>query len=212
MENGIEIDQVVKNSIDTENDIDQVVENGIDKENDIDVENDVDMEIDSDTKEDAGAEINFPRATLYENRLTLVHLSRKITPEMLNKMKDWFLEKTNLTPDDLGNVRSSIKLISLLEDKGIISMKKCTELEPILDEINPDLKEELSSKCKYFFSCYSIKTYPLVEGSYKLCGHSRGMQLDLFLFFYLCLAMSVGGYLLISSFYDFKNCPKLCQG
>ena len=139
----------MENGIDTE--IDWVVENGIDTENEIDVENDVDMERDSDTEEDADVEIDIPSPTLYKNRLTLVHLSRKITPEMLDKMKKWFLEKANLTPVDLDNVTNSIKLISLLEDKGIISMKKCTELESILDEINPGLKEELSKKCKYFF-------------------------------------------------------------
>ena len=159
----------------------------MDTEKDIDVEKDLNM----DTEKDVDTEIDIPRSNLYENRLTLVHLSRKINSKMLDEMKEYFLEKDNsVSADDLSNV-TSIKLISLMEDKEIISMKNCTELQRILDKIKPSLKEELSRKCKYFFSVTPLKCIICWEGSYKQLGHSRGIQLDLYLslFFYLCLIM-----------------------
>ena len=82
-----------------------------------------------------------------------MRISREIDPTKLDEMKEWFLEKCeSVSRDDLSNVTSIIKLISLMEDKGIISMKKCIGLEPILNKINPDLKEKLCRNCKYIFS------------------------------------------------------------
>ena len=179
MENGmdIEINGIVENGVDTEE--------GIGVEKDLDTEQDVARERDVNTERYADTEINIPRPNHYENRLTLVRISREIDPTKLDEMKEWFLEKCeSVSRDDLSNVTSIIKLISLMEDKRIISMKECTDLKPILNKINPDLKEKLCRNCKYIFSCYSVKTYSLVEGSYKQFGHSRGMQLDFFSLFF----------------------------
>lgn len=140
----------MENGMDTE--INGIVENGGDTEEGIGVEKDLDMEQDV-AREYADTEINIPRPNHYENRLTLVRISREIDPTKLDEMKEWFLEKCeSVSRDDLSNVTSIIKLISLMEDKGIISMKKCIGLEPILNKINPDLKEKLCRNCKYIFS------------------------------------------------------------
>lgn len=138
----------MENGMDTE--INGIVENGGDTEEGIGVEKDTEQGV---AREYADAEINIPRPNHYENRLTLVRISREIDPTKLDEMKEWFLEKCeSVSRDDLSNVTSIIKLISLMEDKGIISMKKCIGLEPILNKINPDLKEKLCRNCKYIFS------------------------------------------------------------
>lgn len=154
----------------------------MDTEKDIDVEKDLNM----DTEKDVDTEIDIPRPNLYENRLTLVHLSRKINSKMLDEMKEYFLEKDNsVSADDLSNV-TSIKLISLMEDKEIISMKNCTELQRILDKIKPSLKEELSRKCKYFFSVTSLKCIICWKVVTSSLGTPEGPNLT-FIFLYFSI-------------------------
>ena len=154
----------------------------MDTEKDIDVEKDLNM----DTEKDVDTEIDIPWPNLYENRLTLVHLSRKINSKMLHEMKEYFLEKDNsVSADDLSNV-TSIKLISLMEDKEIISMKNCTELQRILDKIKPSLKEELSRKCKYFFSVTPLKCIICWKVVTSSLGTREGSNLT-FIFLYFSI-------------------------
>ena len=106
----------------------------------------------------------------FKNRL--VNVSQKLKQETLEEMKKCLLEKdASITISaDITN----IKLISLMEDKGIITMENCACLASIFHRTGQsDLIEKLPRKCKYFLSCYSIKTqlYPpslyFVEGCVK---------------------------------------------
>ena len=91
----------------------------------------------------------------FKNRL--VNVSQKLKQETLEEMKKCLLEKdASITISaDITN----IKLISLMEDKGIITMENCACLASIFHRTGQsDLIEKLPRKCKYFLSCYSIKT------------------------------------------------------
>ena len=102
---------------------------------------------------------NFAESHLYKNFLALFHLCKR-KPEMLEEMKKYLLRNDNSgIADDLSNV-TSIKLLILMDDKGIISMKNFGNLMHIFGKINPDLEKELSRICKYFLCCYSVKAYP----------------------------------------------------
>ena len=115
-------------------------------------EKDVDIEKVVDTKK------YFADSNLYKNCLTLVHLCKR-KPKMLEDIKKYLSEiDSNGIANNLSNV-TSIKLISLMDDNEIISIRNFDGLVRIFGEINPDLKKELFRICKYFFSCYSIKSY-----------------------------------------------------
>ena len=107
---------------------------------------------------DMNTKKDFAESHLYKNCLTLFHLCKR-KPEMLEEMKKYLRTVNSGIADDLSNI-TSITLLSLMDDKRIISMKNFDSLVQVFDKINPDLKKELTRICKYFFSCYSIKAYP----------------------------------------------------
>lgn len=102
---------------------------------------------------------NFAESNLYKNCLSLVHLCKR-KPKMVEEIKKYLSENhNNEIADNFSNL-TSINLISLMDDKEIISIRNFDDLVRIFGEISHDLKKELSRICKYFFSCYSIKSYP----------------------------------------------------
>lgn len=124
----------------------------LDKKFEIDMEKDVEREY----------------KQILEKRLKLVHVSEKIKQETLIEMKRDLVENGRFSAEELSHV-TNIGLISLMEDKGIIKMKDCTYLESIFSRMNQhDLIKKLPGKCKYFISCYSMKTY----FSKKWCKYS----------------------------------------
>ena len=103
--------------------------------------------------------------------ISAVEQKKRMLEEMLEEIKKDLLKKDGISADDLSNV-TTINLISLMEDKGIISMENCAYLESIFDRMDQkDLKEILPGKCKYFLCCYSIKSYFFAEGCFKLFVH-----------------------------------------
>lgn len=134
------------------------MEKGVDVESDSDIENIKNTkEEDTEKKATDTGKIKVRKLKLLKNRVTLLHISRKIVEqETLEKMKNCVLEKNNsLKVEDLSEL-TSLKLISLMEDEGMISMTDCTCLKSIFEkmELN-ELEKELSEKCKYSRSCYS---------------------------------------------------------
>ena len=105
----------------------------------------MDMEKDMDKKD------NFAESNLYKNCLALVRLCEK-NRNILEEVKKYLDNNHRGIADNLSN-KSSIKLISLMDDKGIISIKDYDALASKIGEINPDLKKELSRICKYFLFC-----------------------------------------------------------
>ena len=150
-------DRAAEEDVDTEEEIDN--ENSLGTEEGVDVENDSHIENDIDTKEedtekkgtDTGKK-KVRKLKLLKNRVTLLHISREIGEEKLEKMRNCMIERDNsLIAEDLSKL-TSLKLISLMEDKKMISMKECDFLKTTLEEIDlKDLKNELSEKCKYSF-------------------------------------------------------------
>lgn len=150
-----EEDVDIEEDVGTEEEID--TENSLGTEKDVNVENDSDIENDIDTKEedtekkgtDTGKK-KVRKLKLLKNRVTLLHISREIKgKEKLEKMRKCMIEEDNsLTAEDLSEL-TSLKLISLMEDKKMISMKDCDFLKTTLEEIDlKDLKNELSEKWK----------------------------------------------------------------
>ena len=157
-------DRAAEEDVDTEEDVGTEEEidneNSLGTEEGVDVENGSDIENDIDTKEedtekkgtDTGKK-KVRKLKLLKNRVTLLHISREIKgEEKLEKMRKCMIEEDNsLTAEDLSEL-TSLKLISLMEDKKMISMKECDFLKTTLEEIDlKDLKNELSEKCKYSF-------------------------------------------------------------
>ena len=124
----------------------------MDTEKVMDKKKDVRMEKNLDTKK------NFVESNLYKNCLTLVRLCKK-KPEMLEEIKKYLSKNhNNLVPNSFSDV-TSIKLISLMDDNEIISIKNFDSLMRIFGEINSDFTKELLRIRKYFLS-YSIKSCP----------------------------------------------------
>ena len=94
----------------------------------------------------------------FKNRLALVLVSQEIEQKTLEVMKKDLLKQDNsISADDLSDI-TSIKLISLMEDKEIITMNNFEYLESIFLRMDQsDLIKKLPGKCKYFFSCHSLK-------------------------------------------------------
>ena len=129
-------------------------EKGGDVENDSDIENNVGAkEEDTEKKAIDTGKKKIRKLKLLKNRVTLLHISREIKgEEKLKKMRNCVAEKDNsLTVEGLSDL-TSLKLISLMEDKGMISMKDCTFLKTTLEKMDlNELKNDLSQKCKYSF-------------------------------------------------------------
>ena len=110
------------------------MEKGVDVGNYSDIENDVDTKEEDNEKKgtDTGKKKVLKLKPL-KNRVTLLHISHEIKgEEKLEKMKNCMIERDNsLTAEDLSEL-TSLKLISLMEDKKMISIKKCTFLKTSL--------------------------------------------------------------------------------
>ena len=101
----------------------------------------------------------FAESNFYKNGLALVNLCKR-EPNMLEDIKKYLSKKENSgISDDLSNV-TSIKLISLMDEKEIISLESFDMLLQIFYEINPRYKEELSRIRKCFLCYYAIKSFP----------------------------------------------------
>lgn len=170
-------DRVAEEDVDIEEDVG--TEEEIDTENSLGTEKDVNVENDSDIENDTKEEDTEKKGTdtgkkkvrklkLLKNRVTLLHISREIKgEEKLEKMRKCMIEEDNsLTAEDLSEL-TSLKLISLMEDKKMISMKDCDFLKTTLEEIDlKDLKNELSEKCKHSFFVIPEK-HRFAEGCFK---------------------------------------------
>ena len=110
------------------------MEKGVDVGNYSDIENDVDTKEEDNEKKgtDTGKKKVLKLKPL-KNRVTLLHISHEIKgEEKLEKMKNCMIERDNsLTAEDLSEL-TSLKLISLMEDRKMISIKKCTFLKTSL--------------------------------------------------------------------------------
>ena len=162
-----EEDVATEEEIDTENS--PGAEEGVDVENNSDLENDIDTkEEDTEKKGTDTGKKKVRKLKLLKNRVTLLHISREIKgKEKLEKMRKCMIEEDNsLTAEDLSEL-TSLKLISLMEDKKMISMKDCDFLKTTLEEIDlKDLKNELSEKCKHSFFVIPEK-HRFAEGCFK---------------------------------------------
>ena len=116
-------------------------------------------EINMDMEKDMDKKNNFAESNVYKNCLALVRLCEN-NQNMLEEIKKYLSDNNHCGIADHLSNRSSIKLIILMDDEGIILIKDYDALASKIGEINPDLKKELSRIFKYFFSCYSVKAYP----------------------------------------------------
>ena len=178
-ENNLDKDSAAEEDLNTEEDLGTeevvVTEKSMDTEKDEDMENDSDIENNVDTKEedtekkatDTGKK-KVRKLKLLKNRVTLLHISREIKgEEKLEKMRKCVLEKDDSSTVESLSELTSLKLISLMEDKGMISMKDCTFLKTTLEKMDlNELKNDLSQKCKYSFLVIPEK-HPFAEGRFK---------------------------------------------
>ena len=166
LENKVDPENNPDNETDSEEDVDREEDMGTEEvdteesmgtekggnvENNSDIENNVDTrEEDIEKKATDTGKKKVRKLKLLKNRVTLLHISREIKEEeMLQKMRGLVLKKNDrLTGEELSEL-NSLKLISLMEDKEMISMKDCTSLRTILKEMElNELENELSQKCK----------------------------------------------------------------
>ena len=197
-----EKDSATEEDVDTAKDIG--TEGGVDKEKVVDVENDgkkenvIDTnEEDTETKTVDTGKKKVRKLKLLKNRVTLLHISHKIVgQEMLEKMKKFALEEGDSLKDEDLSELTSLKLISLMEDKGMISMNNCAPLKNIFIKMKEnDLEKEQSDNCKYFHSCYFRKTYLFVEGGFN-SSNSKSCNLA-FIVLFVCVCFEYVHVLLI---------------